>query len=116
MHADSASPHLQGYGFAVNCSSSTSKFNATAGTTGSIKGVTLFEANTSDTTGATTVDEWGGYLQITTLWKETPDCSGTLNMRTCDLYAGITKYPVNIQGNVVTTQGTWRNDEFLERR
>ncbi|RBR07853.1 uncharacterized protein FIESC28_10493 [Fusarium coffeatum] len=77
----------------------------------------LFQINVTEYRGLEIYSSKNGSrLRFTTLWKPSNDCSGDLKIQTCDLTAGITKYPIVTEGAKVTLQGTWHDDVFVESR
>ncbi|KAF4341965.1 hypothetical protein FBEOM_4131 [Fusarium beomiforme] len=113
---------LEGFGFDVNCTDTTRDFNLTLDTGRSsmlraMDGAYFFQVNVTE------YSDWGvnklpdgSFLRYTTLYKNTTECSGKINVQTCDLHAGIAKFPVKMNGQTVELEGTWKGDEFIERK
>jgi hypothetical protein len=58
----------------------------------------------------------GSFLRYTTLFKDTNQCNGKLKVQTCDLHAGISTFPVQLDGDKVKLRGTWKDDKFVQRK
>jgi hypothetical protein len=113
---------VEGFGFDVNCTETTRDFNLTIGTDRAsmlraMDGAYFFQVNVTE------YSDWGvndlangSFLRYTTLYKDTDKCSGKAKIQTCDLHAGIAKFPVRMDGKTVELQGTWKDDKFIERK
>ncbi|KAF5260234.1 hypothetical protein FOXYS1_9137 [Fusarium oxysporum] len=113
---------VEGFGFDVNCTETTREFNLTIGTDRAsmlraMDGAYFFQVNVTE------YSDWGvndlangSFLRYTTLYKDTDKCSGKAKIQTCDLHAGIAKFPVRMDGKTVELQGTWKDDKFIERK
>jgi hypothetical protein len=111
---------VQGFGFDVNCTDTTRDFNLTIDS-GSLKkamqGAYYFQVNITEYSDYDVYDmPDGSFLRYTTLYKDTHQCDGKVKIQTCDLHAGITKFPVRMNGKTVELEGTWKDDEFVERK
>ncbi|KAF4995749.1 hypothetical protein FDECE_12698 [Fusarium decemcellulare] len=120
-YCDNCTTAVQGFGFDVNCTESTKKFNLTVGMgrggmTSAMSGATLFEVNVTEYSDYSVYQmKDGSFLRYTTLWKDTSECGGKLKIQTCDLHAGITTFPVRLDGKKVELEGTWKDDKFIKR-
>ncbi|OCK82616.1 hypothetical protein K432DRAFT_402774 [Lepidopterella palustris CBS 459.81] len=56
----------------------------------------------------------GSFLQFTVLGKSTTDCEGSFSVQMWNVHGGMVSYPVNITGNKVTLQPSWKDDEFMK--
>ncbi|RYC83634.1 hypothetical protein BFJ63_vAg13472 [Fusarium oxysporum f. sp. narcissi] len=113
---------VEGFGFDVNCTETTRDFNLTIGTDRAsmlraMDGAYFFQVNVTE------YSDWGvndlangSFLRYTTLYKDTDKCSGKAKIQTCDLHAGIAKFPVRMDSKTVELQGTWKDDKFIERK
>ncbi|GKU23032.1 unnamed protein product [Fusarium langsethiae] len=117
---DNCTSTVQGFGFAVNCTERSRRFDMSAeisSPAASAGGDYLFQINITEYRGLEIYSSKNGSrLRFTTLWKATHDCSGDLKIQTCDLTAGITEYPIVTEGAKVKLQGTWHDDVFVESR
>ncbi|CEI63377.1 hypothetical protein FVEN_g96 [Fusarium venenatum] len=118
---DNCTATVQGFGFAVNCTEKSRRFDMSTEISSPMMsrgGDYLFQINVTEYRGLEIYSSKNGSrLRFTTLWKATHDCSGDLKIQTCDLTAGITKYPIAItEGANVKLQGTWHDDIFIEPR
>ncbi|KAH6954444.1 hypothetical protein DER45DRAFT_570478 [Fusarium avenaceum] len=110
---------VQGFGFDVNCTDTTRDFNLTIGDslTKAMQGAYYFQVNITEYSN---YDVYkmpdGSFLRYTTLYKDTRHCGGKVKIQTCDLHAGITKFPVRMNGKTVELEGTWKDDKFAERK
>ncbi|KAH7151376.1 hypothetical protein DER46DRAFT_638943 [Fusarium sp. MPI-SDFR-AT-0072] len=113
---------VEGFGFDVNCTDTTRDFNLTIGMDRAsmlraMDGAYFFQVNVTE------YSDWGvndlangSFLRYTTLYKDTDKCSGKVKIQTCDLHAGIAKFPVRMDGKTVELQGTWKDDKFIKRK
>ncbi|KAF4998709.1 hypothetical protein FGRMN_3035 [Fusarium graminum] len=114
---------IQGFGFDVNCTDTTRDFNLTLNGAGreamlkAMAGAYFFQVNITEYSDWS-VNEMpdGSFLQYTALYKDTNQCDGKVKVQTCDLHAGITKFPVRMNGKTVELEGTWKDDKFVERK
>ncbi|KAM0321283.1 hypothetical protein ACHAPQ_009506 [Fusarium lateritium] len=111
---------VQGFGFDVNCTDTTRDFNLTIGggsLTKAMDGAYYFQVNITEYSDYAVYNmPDGSFLRYTTLFKDTHQCGGKVKVQTCDLHAGITKFPVRMTGKTVELEGTWKDDEFVERK
>lgn len=82
----------------------------------SMDGEYLFQVNVSEYYNSQNPDPNGAVLRLTTLYKDTAECDGKLKIQTCDLHGGIAKFPVEVNKNKVKLRGTWKDDEFIQRK
>ncbi|CEI70529.1 hypothetical protein FVEN_g974 [Fusarium venenatum] len=112
---------IEGFGFQVNCSESTRNYNISLGSGTDLKqamnGASFFQVNVSEFTDYSVYQmKDGAFLQLATLYKDDSNCYGKTKVQTCDLHAGITKFPVKIDGDKVELLGKWKDDKFIERK
>ncbi|KAK7428844.1 hypothetical protein QQZ08_004614 [Neonectria magnoliae] len=119
---DNCTTSVQGFGFQVNCTESTKNFNLTVGMgqegmSRAFKGSDLFQVNITEYSDYSVYQmDDGSFLRYTTLYKDTNKCSGKLKIQTCDLHAGISTFPVRLDGSKVELKGTWKDDKFVMRK
>ncbi|KAK7397895.1 hypothetical protein QQX98_012730 [Neonectria punicea] len=119
---DNCTTSVQGFGFQVNCTESTKSFNLTVGMdqksmSRAFNGSDLFQVNITEYSDYSVYQmDDGSFLRYTTLYKDTNECSGKLKIQTCDLHAGISTFPVRLDGSKVELKGTWKDDKFVTRK
>ncbi|QPC80215.1 hypothetical protein HYE68_010967 [Fusarium pseudograminearum] len=110
---------VEGFGFQVNCTETTMDYNITVGSDlkQAINGASFFQVNVSEFTGNSVYSmKDGAFLRLATLYKDDHNCYGNTKIQTCDLHAGITKFPVRMDGDKVELLGSWKDDKFIERK
>ncbi|RSL47298.1 hypothetical protein CEP54_013477 [Fusarium duplospermum] len=121
-YCNNCTTSVQGFGFQVNCTESTRNFNLTVGMDRAsmqkaFNGAYLFQVNVTEFSDYSVYQmKDGSFLRYTTLFKDTNQCNGKLKVQTCDLHAGISTFPVRLDGNKVELMGSWKDDKFVQRK